>query len=46
MSSRSAIAKLKAVALSFMGVDGGAAAAHHACQFSCVDRRIVVKHTK
>jgi hypothetical protein len=46
MSSRGAIAKLKAVALAFMGVDGGAAAAHHTCQFGGIDRRIVGKHTK
>jgi hypothetical protein len=42
MSSRGPVAELKAVALSFMGVDGGAAAAHYFCQFDRVDWRIVV----
>jgi hypothetical protein len=42
MSSRGPVTELKAVAFSFMVIDGCAAVAHHACQFTGIDRRIVI----
>jgi hypothetical protein len=46
MSSRGTGAEFKAVSCSLMAADGGAAVAHHLCQFTGIDWRVIGKHTK